>query len=454
MSKPKNIAIFLDGTWNDVEDCTNVYNLYQLSLGVEIDIEGNDVSKSTNALNGFNTQNQPMANRDKDSDGYQIRYYDSGVGTASLYSPPLLGGIIGHGLKMNVAQAYLMLSRQYQEHDNIYVFGYSRGAYTARSLIGLINNLGLLKPRFTASRRKPPPVLLKPVRKLLDFLAHRKELKYALKAVDAYREATFMNDTRKKRHFKKFSWRYCQRLTINTESDLNPYRVPVKFAGMWDTVGAMGIPSLLDPLGKKVKKGDQRRKRRSFIQRNFMPNKVFPQNVAKACHALAIDEHRNHFCPTLWEKPKRWVRDDWARRCEQRWFVGAHGNVGGGNPDNMLSNKPLNWIYENAKESGLHIGHFNMQHDDVHTCEPITDTYSGYALAYKMMGLGRNFRPIRLCEEEGTNFKKGGEHLDDPSQTLDVSVVQRLNFDPQYRTLNLMRLSQDEVEGMKKIGAV
>ena len=346
----KKIAIFLDGTWNTSEDYTNVYALYNLCEGLEIDV---DEYEAHSAYSSQTVEDMAVD---------QIRYYDAGVGTGSIYTPKVLGGAIGQGLRINVAQAFLMISRTYKPDDEIFVFGFSRGSYTARSVIGLLNNFGVLQKRFCKRKKRvstPFPLL----NRLINFWLHKRELKYALRAVKFYRAAAVLEADAKEVRFDRFRDQYCEAQSQNADGSVS-YRVDVKFAGLWDTVGAMGIPSLLDPLGEQTKNLKLRRISRGFFRRNFMPNKVFPLNIKHACHALAIDEHRNHFTPTLWEKPTEngqcWEDSKWQSRLEQRWFIGAHSNVGGGYPDNMLSNKPLYWIYQNAKLHDLRAGAYEF----------------------------------------------------------------------------------------------
>jgi len=435
----KNIAVFLDGTWNISEDYTNVFTLYTLCMGLEIDVEGG-VGDSIHASSSA-----------QDTVSDQIRYYDSGVGNGSFWSPALLGGAIGTGLKRNVAQAYLMISREYKPGDRIYIFGFSRGSYTARSVIGLLNNFGVLQEGYI-ERPKKLKGLLKLLAKPIQFLRDRTELYHAFKAVDVYRDSDTLKESEKKASFEKFRSKYCKTQDSNKDGRKR-YSIDIEFAGLFDTVGAMGIPSLLDPLGKGVAELDTLQKPRGFARRNYMPNRIFPQNIKSACHALAIDEHRNHFAPTLWEKPEYYSDTEWQERLEQRWFIGAHSNVGGGYPDNLLSNRPLYWMYENAKARGLTLGEFNLKHDKVHLSEPVSVSYSRLMeIAYNVMGLSHYFRPIDYLTKVAstTNKSKHSEEINDTSQTIDKTVIERIEQDPTYRTRNLMELPENILQKLKQ----
>ena len=347
----KNIAIFLDGTCNQVDDYTNVYTLYQYCQGSELDVDGGKVL---------------WEEKEVPAESDQVRYYDSGVGTSILSSPLLIGGALGLGLKVNVAQAYLSLCRCYKPGDKIFIFGFSRGAYTARSLGGLLNRFGVLSPKWI----KKTPRVKNPIKK---WQAQGEALRIPKLAVSKSRQASRQKRAAKREQIiQQFVNKYCQ-----------PEEVRIKFMGIFDTVGALGIPSFIDPLGKKSGQGGQAS--RHFLARNLMPNVSFPKNIDNACHALAIDEYRPHFKPTLWV-------DTESSNVEQRWFIGAHANVGGGYPDNLLNNKPMHWIYQQALSHGLKMGDFLLPHEEVHLDEPINDSFAAYRLPYKLLNFSEYYR--------------------------------------------------------------
>lgn len=265
----KNILLFLDGTWNDREDpntWTNVALLHDMSL-----------------------TDSPE----------QISYYDKGVGTDGGYDMKL-GGLHGVGLSRNVKQAYSFLVKHYQEGDRVFIFGFSRGAYTARSLAGLVFNCGVL-----ASSQ------------------------------DNYRAIDRLYDDYKDR----------DAAAMKSHKSGNK-QCPIHMLGVWDTVGALGIPiSFLKNVGDRL-----------FA---FHDTKLNPE-VQFACHAVAIDERRNSFEPTLWE-----VTPENKHRIKQVWFPGVHSDVGGGYKERHHSDIPLRWMLDQAKQRGLIVKPgFNYQFQD------------------------------------------------------------------------------------------
>jgi len=420
----KNIAVFLDGTWNQVDDYTNVYLLYQLCHGLEVSVA-------------------PLSD-DKFGDTSeipQIKYYDPGVGTGlANLSPVLIGGAIGYGLKHNVAQAYLSICRHYKPGDQIYIFGFSRGAYTARTLCGMLNAFGVLKRRY--SKVHQPLINKWP----FNALARRKDLRVAKLAVDKIRDSHGKSDRTIEKLFDSFKRNYCQQ---SRETG-----IPVKFMGMFDTVGSLGIPNLLDPLRDKANKKSAKP---GFLARNRMPNAHYPSNIDYACHALAVDEFRPHFAPTLWEQiPKLDQKKDKDGKhkpisnVEQRWFVGAHSNIGGGYPDNTLSNKPIKWIYRHAKAHGLKMASFRGPHKEVHLDEPISDSFAPFRAIYRFVGQRQYFRPIHSPLHKSGSDSPENQH----SLSLDPSVLERVRIDSDYRPANIMCLGDecmDKLEYQTKV---
>ena len=216
----------------------------------------------------------------------QIIYYDQGVGTGN-WLDRIEGGATGLGLEQNIHDAYIFLLANYDPGDDIYIFGFSRGAYTARSIGGMIRKCGILKRQ--AVRRY-----------------HEAELLYHNADVhpDDERAVTFRKEA----------------------SLLGGDDVPVKMVGVWDTVGALGIPGHLDdPVAR-------------FFQ---FHNTDLGVRVENAFHALAIDEHREDFIPTLWTKDPQAPN---TQNVEQVWFAGAHANIGGGYEEHGLSDISLAWM--------------------------------------------------------------------------------------------------------------
>ncbi len=260
------IVICADGTWNRPEK---------------------DISKDypTNVLK-FARAIKPVSGNTK-----QQVFYDWGVGS---YYDPVGGGVTGLGIRKNIMDCYRYIVQNYENGDELFFFGFSRGAYTVRALCGLINNCGILKREF----------------------ANRIELAFEL-----YKKAGPLSkpDGEKSKKFRK---------KYSHESR------EVKFVGVWDTVGALGIP--ISFLGLFEDKDE------------FYDSKI-GANVKIARHALAIDEQRYDFEPTIWTPNN--VTD-----IKQMWFCGVHCDVGGGyKTENGLSTSlfPLEWIADEAKLAKL-----------------------------------------------------------------------------------------------------
>lgn len=239
----------------------------------------------------------------------------------------MVGGVFGGGLEDTLVDAYLRLCFNYEADDEIYIFGFSRGAFTARSMTGLINTSGVISrmhaekawDAFRLYRTKPKPN------------ASEEE-----KAVYAARLKDFRLAHGKGRRAPDGS-------RIRTEE------VPkITYVGVFDTVGQRGMPDALGGLARVFNK-----------QYGFHDLRICP-NVMSARHALAIDERRLGFPPTQWEHldeanavaQKRPGADPSRTYYQQRWFIGTHGDVGGGE-GSPLSAAPLKWICEGARDAGL-----------------------------------------------------------------------------------------------------
>lgn len=265
----KRIVICADGTWNrpekDPEDQPT--NVLKLARAVK-----------------------PVA-----SDGIaQQVFYDWGLGS---YHDGMVASTTGRGINKNIMDNYRYLVQNYAPGDEIYLFGFSRGSYTVRSLCGLINNCG---------------ILVRPDARLIE------------SAFDHYKKSgpAFRPGGEKSKSFRA--------------AHSHPNRT-IKFVGVWDTVGALGIPFSF--LG--------------FMDRDdeFYDTKM-GDNISIARHALAIDELHSDFEPTIWH-------DRENMDLQQVWFAGVHSNVGGSYaPDadgGVLSDIPMDWIRKEAKTAGLHL---------------------------------------------------------------------------------------------------
>jgi uncharacterized protein (DUF2235 family) len=316
----KSIVVFSDGTGNSAAKFfkTNVYRLYQA-------VDTSDVSPGDEALR-------------------QVVAYDSGVGTSSFKPLALAGGAFGVGLRSNVLDLYRFICRHYEEGDRIYAFGFSRGAFTIRVLVGLIADVGVVRAQdkavldaltSDAYRLFRRHFRLSGNRVMLDDAAPRKR-----------RDLTDLLVTPLRNLRDRWVRRGRRRTGLPVLSD--EHRVPVKeieFVGVWDTVAAYGSPIA------EITKGIDR-----WIWPLSMPDYKLSAKVKRARHALALDDERDTFHPLLWDEVHEReliksgkVAED---RLRQVWFTGMHSDVGGGYSDDSLSYVSLVWMAEEAIDNG------------------------------------------------------------------------------------------------------
>ncbi|MGH3873388.1 MAG: DUF2235 domain-containing protein [Pseudonocardiaceae bacterium] len=222
----------------------------------------------------------------------QLRYYHPGVGTGSGLADRIGGGVLGRGLASNIKSAYSWLATTYQPGDAICLFGFSRGAYTARSLAGMLAACGLARG-WTAPL---PPDRWAQIDRLYE---------------EVYRPAQ------------------------GRSGEPAPYpRVPIRFLGVWDTVGSLGVPDTLGILDLF-----------DVNDRHRFHDTRLNSSIVHARHAVAMDETRGPFIPTLWtgEQPGG------DRSMRQVWFPGDHCDVGGGHLQTGLSDAALQWMIEEAR---------------------------------------------------------------------------------------------------------
>ncbi|HET8898612.1 MAG TPA: DUF2235 domain-containing protein [Rhodanobacteraceae bacterium] len=252
---PRRLVLLFDGTWSKAQTHTNVERLRQLIAAR--DVAGNP----------------------------QLCQYVKGVGVASGIKH-LLGGAFGWGLSDNVKQGYGWLSERWQPDDEIWLFGFSRGAYTARSLGGLIRKCGLLRQDAAGTVTTA-----------------------AIKSAYAMYRNNLHPDHELMREFRR----------------RHAHEVGIRGIGVWDTVGALGIPGV----GSWF----------PFSHRDYAFHDTDLSKIVQyAWQALALDERRADYAPTKWTRPRESLAAgattrDWKPsqlEVEQRWFIGAHADVGGG----------------------------------------------------------------------------------------------------------------------------
>lgn len=251
----------------------------------------------------------------------QIVVYTRGVGAANDLNKDadgaLAGGLFGAGLENDILDTYVRICLNYQWGDALYIFGYSRGAFSARSLAGLIRRCGIVRRRF---------------------------IHEAPRAFELYRKRFDGPDAPELVEFRKTTNKSRSDATDRAEPP------PIHYIGIFDTVGQRGLPSGLGPLT-------------DLFNRKFEFHSTDLSSTVKAArHAVAIDERRFAFPPTLWsnldELNKRYREQGMVSEelpYQQRWFPGLHGDIGGGDPKARLADIPLAWIVEGAIKAGLKI---------------------------------------------------------------------------------------------------
>ncbi len=372
----KRLALFLDGTWNDPDDNTNVWRL------------------------------RLMLARPEFEGVRQLAYYHKGVGTS--WHDRLSGGAFGRGVSQNVCRAYQWLMEHYDIGDEIYLFGFSRGAFTARSLAGMIAKCGLLMPE--------APIA---VPEVFNYYKQRETPLYQLEYLHRHPELS------------EHPWQSRQRTLLRFSK-----RVPIRFIGVFDTVGALGIP-----LGRWSGIS-----RRELAFHHTRLSKIFEN----AYQALALDEHRWPYRASLWRRFFPLGHDDGADRdveaegnaseqqVEQRWFLGSHANVGGGYRMDALAQLPLRWMQQRAAEAGLGFRRQVEIQGDEHLAK-IHDSYREFLRgAYPLWTLGRrHHRTLRSPSKARVAADGTPGRIETVNETIDESVLLRWQEDPVYRPPNV-----------------
>ncbi|WGR94399.1 DUF2235 domain-containing protein [Bradyrhizobium sp. ISRA435] len=301
MASPK-IIILSDGTGNAASSVwrTNVWRIFQA-----LDLQSNS----------------------------QAAKYDDGVGTSSFVPLAILGGAFGYGLKRNILDAYKFICRNYdhQNHSKIFLFGFSRGAFTVRVLAALILDQGLIVAETESELHDG-----------------------AVKAYRAYRAKGYHSVWRIEVLFRAIR-DYVLVPVLDRLQGNKPYArvarklIPtIEFIGIWDTVAAYGLP--IDEMTRGIS---------NWVWPLELPNRILSPRVNWARHALALDDERTTFHPVLWTEqepgqpapPVPPTID--GERLVQVWFVGMHANVGGGYPDDAVAFVPLAWLVDEAVKRGL-----------------------------------------------------------------------------------------------------
>ncbi len=360
----KNIIICSDGTGNTAIKGrgTNVFKIFE-----SVDLNSHR----------FHPERAP-----------QVAIYDDGVGTESFKLMRILGGAAGYGLSRNVRQLYKELCRIYDPGDRIFLFGFSRGAFTVRSLSGFIGTCGIID----VNRLKGPEdldALIKQAYEVYRTCYRTWLMKKLIGPVD-------------RGAITRFRERHCH----GGER--------IHFLGVWDTVDAVGLPLHVSDLINKL------------IYQFKFPDLVLSSSVDRAVHALAIDDERQSFQPLVWDETAPLLP---GQSIEQVWFSGAHSNVGGGYPKQGMSLVALDWMMQHAQQAGLRLvaSERRYYHEHANVDDKLYDPRAGLGTFYRW--LPRDIAAI--CEASGVTPK------------LHLSVLERIaHGTDDYRPGNLPASSQ------------
>ena len=365
----RRLAVFLDGTWNTLNNNTNVWRLKSLTA---------------------ETAEQRV-------------YYSQGVGTRR--GEAARGGITGWGIDDEIIEAYTWLIENFDDGDEIFIFGFSRGAYTARSLSGLICKCGILK---------------------LGAPLSIEQLYARYRIYDAPTIRSLLSKELPKDASIEEQW-------------LTKYSRPtkVKLVGVWDTVGSLGLP-----LGSAAPKVHKYR----FLDTHLRLDNEY------AFHALALDEHRKNFEPTFWTRTVKTAQagapDRPIEHVEQRWFVGAHANVGGGYASDPLAQRPLKWLMDKAAGLGL-VFRDQIVIDTAQTAPLVTDSYREFAHGFYRFISRPFYRPVGPTPDTGTQATTSRIN-----ETVDGSVFERWRVDENYRPPNLVEWADRKSVSPAKLNGV
>lgn len=282
----KRLIVACDGTWLNSDDGNK-----NGSIAVP-----SNITRISRAIKAVSQDGIP-----------QIVNYHQGIGTEGSKLYRLVGGATGRGLSEDVREAYSFLANNYHPGDEIFLLGFSRGAFTARSIGGLIGHIGLLTKKGLNS-----------LPEVYEDVQHRRDPNYVPKHGDIPFPKKMSADD--PRYADELERRGLTRLDI-----------PIKAIGVWDTVGSLGVPRI----GVLQRAGLQMRQSRATT---FYDTKL-SNCIENAFQALALDENRSSFQPAVWEKP-----EGNRTTLRQVWFPGAHANVGGGYDDQQIANISLAWM--------------------------------------------------------------------------------------------------------------
>lgn len=380
--EPRNLVVMLDGTGNELgRNLSNVLKLFRI------------VRKNER----------------------QLVYYDPGVGTIGepgrwrrlrQNARKVFGLMTGWGLDENVLEAYGWLCRNWREGDRIWLFGFSRGAWSARVLGGLIHMIGLLRPE---------------------------QLNMCGYAMVAYKKASEKDDLSIAWHFARVS---------------SARRATIHFVGVWDTVASVIVP----------------RWDRLVPSLETLPYTQQNPSVRAFRHAMAIDERRRMFRVTRWKPDQKFVENPFSKRAKpaqdasEMWFAGVHSDIGGGYPEerSQLSKFPLIWITEEAKAHGLlidtamfnHLAQGQTRKGSKHSYkapDAAADQHNSLTLLWwipDILPKAARLRETRRWGLAGLYFPFGERRKVDPDDHIHESVRKRWFARDDYKPSNLKEIAK------------
>lgn len=376
--EPRNLVIMLDGTGNELgRNLSNVLKLYRIA----------------------------------EKNHRQVCYYNPGVGTISRISTwaragqrvrGVLGLMTGYGLDDNVLGAYRFLVENWREGDRIFLFGFSRGAWTARVLAGLLHLIGLLRPE---------------------------QINLCDSALGTYKRAASSDDLPLAWHFSRV---------------VGARHPPIRFVGVWDSVASVIVP----------------RPDRFYIPSlETLPYTVTNPSVEIFRHALAIDERRRMFRVAKWAEPQGYKPNPFdtashkPQDIQQLWFAGVHSDIGGGYPEkeSALSKIPLIWMIDEAKRAGLrtntamfnHLAHGKARKGSEHTYvapKAAGDSHkslTGAWWALEVLPKSTRYKEWNRSSLFGLYFPWSEPRILTEDAQIHPSVTQRLAKMPNYKPENI-----------------
>ncbi|MGI9504521.1 MAG: DUF2235 domain-containing protein, partial [Geminicoccaceae bacterium] len=355
----KKIALFSDGTGSSSSNAqkTNVWRAYQ-------------------AL-------------DRRPGSGQIAFYDNGVGTSSFRPLAILGLAFGFGLARNVQEIYRFVCQTYREGDEIYGFGFSRGAFTMRVVAALICSQGIIDIDKAEDERELDRWVAAAYHRFRKDSFTPSFLSYFLRPVRDVLLGVVNKLTGRRPYDPLNNIGYIPKPESGQPADQKAGYPLIKFLGVWDTVDAYGLP-----IDEYTRAWDMVVWPLTAKERNCSPR------IERACQALALDEQRESYEPALWnergEPPSQTIDGE---RISQVWFAGVHSNVGGSYPDDSMALVPLNWMLDQSeKKKGLTFLPDERQRlqDQANGNGPHYDSRKGIGVFYRYAP--RNLE--RLCHEK------------------------------------------------------